>query len=43
MFLGLQVRQDSSGILLHQEKYVDDMLEKFRFKDAKIALTPMVE
>ncbi|XP_023751988.1 uncharacterized mitochondrial protein AtMg00810-like [Lactuca sativa] len=43
MFLGLQVRQDSSGILLHQGKYVDDMLEKFGFKDAKVASTPMAE
>ncbi|XP_023735000.1 uncharacterized protein LOC111882860 [Lactuca sativa] len=43
MFLGLQVPQDSSAILLHQGKYIDDILEKFGFKDAKIALTPMVE
>ena len=41
--IGLQVRQDSSGILLHQGKYVDDMLEKFEYTDAKIALTPMAE
>ena len=31
MFLGLQVRQSSSGILIHQGKYVDDILEKFGF------------
>ncbi|XP_052625841.1 uncharacterized mitochondrial protein AtMg00810-like [Lactuca sativa] len=43
MFLGLQVKQDSTGILLLQAKYVDDMLEKFGFRDAKPALTPMVE
>ncbi|KAI3740532.1 hypothetical protein L2E82_31000 [Cichorium intybus] len=35
MFIGLQVRQSSSGILLHQGKYVDDILEKSGFQDAK--------
>jgi hypothetical protein len=43
MFLGLQVKQDSTGILLHQGKYVTDMLEKFGFQDAKEASTPMAE
>ncbi|XP_052621747.1 uncharacterized mitochondrial protein AtMg00810-like [Lactuca sativa] len=43
MFLGLQVKKCSAGILIHQAKYVDDMLEKFRFRDAKPALTPMAE
>jgi len=42
-FLGLQVRQDSKGILLHQGKYVEDILEKFGFKDAKDSSTPMAE
>src|SRR4051812_9673838 len=43
MFLGLQVKQSSSGILLHQGKYVEDILQKFEFKDAMEALTPMAE
>ncbi|KAL4573443.1 hypothetical protein LXL04_020249 [Taraxacum kok-saghyz] len=43
MFLGLQVRQGSSGILLHQGKYVTEMLEKFGFQDSKEASTPMAE
>ena len=43
MFLGLQIRQDSSGILLHQGKYVTDMLEKFGYQDSKEAATPMAE
>ncbi|KAL7596879.1 hypothetical protein Lser_V15G29492 [Lactuca serriola] len=43
MFLGLQVRQSSIRILLHQTKYVEDMLERFGFKDAKPALMPIVE
>jgi hypothetical protein len=40
-FLGLQVRQESTGTLIHQGKYVDDMLAKFKFTDAKPAATPM--
>ncbi|XP_023734429.1 uncharacterized mitochondrial protein AtMg00810-like [Lactuca sativa] len=46
MFLGLQVHQDSSGIMLHEGKYVEDTLEKFGFKDSKPASrpsAPMVE
>ena len=42
-FLGLQVKQSSIGILLHQRKYVDDMLEKFGVTDATAANTPMAE
>ncbi|XP_052619765.1 uncharacterized mitochondrial protein AtMg00810-like [Lactuca sativa] len=42
-FLGLQVQQSSTGILIHQAKYVDDVLEKFGFRDVKPALTPMAE
>ncbi|XP_052625925.1 uncharacterized mitochondrial protein AtMg00810-like [Lactuca sativa] len=43
MFLELQVNQNSTGILLHQAKYVDDILEKFGFTDAKPASTPIAE
>ena len=43
MFLGLQVKQDSTGILIHQAKYVQDMLENFGFRDTKPALTPMAK
>ena len=43
MFLGLQVQQSSSGILLHQAKYVEDMLVKFGYKDSTAANTPMAE
>ena len=43
MFLGLQVKQNSTGILLHQAKYVEDILEKFGFHDTKSASTPMAE
>ncbi|XP_035845252.1 uncharacterized mitochondrial protein AtMg00810-like [Helianthus annuus] len=43
LFSGLQVKQDSRGILIHQGKYVDDVLKKFKFTDAKPAETPMAE
>ncbi|KAJ0888369.1 putative RNA-directed DNA polymerase [Helianthus annuus] len=43
LFLGLQVKQSSQGILIHQGKYVDDVLAKFKFTDAKPAETPMAE
>ncbi|KAI3773640.1 hypothetical protein L1987_48170 [Smallanthus sonchifolius] len=40
-FLGLQVKQSSEGTLIHQGKYVDDILEKFKFTEAQSATTPM--
>jgi hypothetical protein len=40
-FLGLQVKQKSTGIFIHQSKYVKDILDKFGFKDCKIASTPV--
>lgn len=43
MFLGLQFKQDSTGTIIHQAKYMDDMLEKFEFRDAKPALMPAAE
>ncbi|XP_023730728.1 uncharacterized mitochondrial protein AtMg00810-like [Lactuca sativa] len=43
MFLGLQVKQESTGILLHHEKYVEYMLEKFGFRDANPTPMPMAE
>nr|GFB81317.1 ribonuclease H-like domain-containing protein [Tanacetum cinerariifolium] len=33
-FLGLQVLQKKDGIFLSQDKYVGDMLKKFRYSDA---------
>ncbi|KAI3798903.1 hypothetical protein L1987_34187 [Smallanthus sonchifolius] len=40
-FLGLQVKQSDDGILIHQAKYVNDILLKFNFADSKPASTPM--
>ena len=42
-FLGLQVRQDKQGILIHQAKYVDKILKKFKFTDSKSIQSPIAE
>nr|GEU34051.1 hypothetical protein [Tanacetum cinerariifolium] len=40
-FLGLQVKQKKDGILISQDKYVAEILKKFRFTEVKTASTPM--
>ncbi|GJR89034.1 putative ribonuclease H-like domain-containing protein [Tanacetum coccineum] len=40
-FLGLQVQQSQTGLFISQEKYVADMLKKFKLESVKIAITPM--
>ncbi|GKE38891.1 putative ribonuclease H-like domain-containing protein, partial [Tanacetum coccineum] len=40
-FLGLQVKQKEDGIFISQDKYVNEILNKFGFSDVKIASTPM--
>ncbi|GJR18052.1 putative ribonuclease H-like domain-containing protein [Tanacetum coccineum] len=40
-FLGLQVKQKEDGIFISQNKYVNEILNKFGFSDVKIASTPM--
>ncbi|GKF23758.1 putative ribonuclease H-like domain-containing protein, partial [Tanacetum coccineum] len=40
-FLGLQVTQKSAGILISQDKYVDEILRKFDFSTVKTASIPM--
>ncbi|GKA12171.1 uncharacterized mitochondrial protein-like protein [Tanacetum coccineum] len=40
-FLGLQVKQKKNGIFISQDKYVDEILKKFRFIEVKTASTPM--
>ncbi|GJU86756.1 ribonuclease H-like domain-containing protein [Tanacetum coccineum] len=39
-FLGLQVKQKSDGIVIIQDKYVDEILRKFKYTDVKPASTP---
>nr|GFC49027.1 ribonuclease H-like domain-containing protein [Tanacetum cinerariifolium] len=40
-FLGLQVKQKQDGIFISQDKYVAEILKKFRFSEVKTASTPM--
>ncbi|GKD53716.1 putative ribonuclease H-like domain-containing protein, partial [Tanacetum coccineum] len=40
-FLGLQVTQKDDGIFISQDKYVDEILNKFGFSIVKTASTPM--
>nr|GEU44530.1 putative reverse transcriptase, RNA-dependent DNA polymerase [Tanacetum cinerariifolium] len=39
--LGLQVKQKEDGIFISQDKYVNEILNKFGYFDVKIASTPM--
>ncbi|GAU46633.1 hypothetical protein TSUD_284810 [Trifolium subterraneum] len=40
-FLGLQIKQLEDGIFISQEKYVNDLLKKYKMNEAKIMSTPM--
>ena len=40
-FLGLQVKQTATGLLISQEKYTRELLTKYNFKDLKGKATPM--
>nr|GEV19461.1 putative ribonuclease H-like domain-containing protein [Tanacetum cinerariifolium] len=40
-FLGLQVLQKEDGIFLSQDKYLGDILKKFRYSDVRSSNTPM--
>ena len=40
-FLGLQIKQQKDGILIHQEKYAKDLLKKFDMDKTKSISTPM--
>ncbi|GJR94605.1 putative ribonuclease H-like domain-containing protein [Tanacetum coccineum] len=40
-FLGLQVQQKKDGLFISQDKYVGEILKKFRFAEVKTASTPI--
>ncbi|KAK2352230.1 hypothetical protein QL285_096543 [Trifolium repens] len=40
-FLGLQIKQLEKGIFISQEKYVKDLLKKYKMNESKIMTTPM--
>jgi hypothetical protein len=41
-FLGLQVKQISTGFFISQGKYLKEMLKKFQMEDSSTVSTPMV-
>nr|GEV88400.1 retrovirus-related Pol polyprotein from transposon TNT 1-94 [Tanacetum cinerariifolium] len=41
LFLGLQVKQKKDGTFISQDKYIAEILKKFRFTEVKTASTPM--
>ena len=38
-FLGIEVEQDESEIFISQEKYVNEVLERFNMQESKAAIT----
>jgi hypothetical protein len=40
-FLGLEFTKTSSGLLIHQKKYVSDILKRFIMLNCNPAITPM--
>jgi hypothetical protein len=40
-FLGFQIKQLKEGTFIHQEKYTNDILKKFKMDDCKPIKTPM--
>ena len=40
-FLGIEVKQDHGGILIHQKKYAREILKKFHMEDCKSTTSPM--
>ncbi|GAU39793.1 hypothetical protein TSUD_219680 [Trifolium subterraneum] len=40
-FLGLQIKQQEDEIFISQEKYVNDLLKKYKMNESKIMSTPM--
>lgn len=42
MFLGLEIKKEENGIHVSQEKYVKDMLKKYKMQDCNGTKTPIV-
>ena len=42
LFLGLQVYQKEKGIFISQNKYIKDMLKRFKMEDSKAVGTLMI-
>ena len=40
-FLGLQMKQTSNDTMIHQQKYIKELLKRFRMESAKLIDTPI--
>ncbi|TXG56962.1 hypothetical protein EZV62_018275 [Acer yangbiense] len=40
-FLGIEIRQDQNGIFVCQQKFTEELLEKFKMNDCNIVTTPV--
>ncbi|XP_070011000.1 uncharacterized mitochondrial protein AtMg00810-like [Nicotiana sylvestris] len=40
-FLGLQIKQNSNRTMIHQQKYVKELLKRFKMKESKEIDTPI--
>lgn len=40
-FLGIEIRQDQNGIFLCQQKFTEELLEKFKMNNCNIVTTPV--
>jgi len=40
-FLGLQIKQSSNGTMIHQQKYIKELLKKFGMDSSKPIYTPI--
>ncbi|XP_021766286.1 uncharacterized protein LOC110730771 [Chenopodium quinoa] len=40
-FLGLQIKQTEEGIMIHQQKYIKELIKKYKLETAKTNNTPM--
>jgi hypothetical protein len=40
-FLGLQIKQTEEGIMIHQQKYIKELIKKYKLENAKTNNTPM--
>ena len=41
-FLGIEVEKNENGIFISQEKYVNEVLERFNMQDGKATISPIV-
>ncbi|XP_021751193.1 uncharacterized protein LOC110716851 [Chenopodium quinoa] len=40
-FLGLQIKKTEEGIMIHQQKYIKELIKKYKMENAKTNKTPM--